>query len=85
MSKLTKQLKLVVKNGVIHAIYDDALIGLFEDATVSTRRASHVEPVDGGGWSADLSPVGGPMLWNFKTRKDALDAEARYINQHVIV
>jgi hypothetical protein len=87
MSKPSKQLKLVVKGGIIQSIYDDALVPLFDQARkVDMRRASHVEP-DAGlrvGWSADLSPVGGPVLRYFKTRQDALDAEAQYINQHVI-
>jgi hypothetical protein len=85
MSKKNKRLKLVVKNGGdILAIYDDSLVAMFgEAASVETRRASHVEP-DGAEWSADLSPVGGPILRNFETRKGALDAEVRYINQHVI-
>ena len=83
MSKSNKQLKLVVKNGVITAIYDDALIPLFDGAEVNTMRASHVEP-RGAGWEADLSPVGGPLLTGFKTRSEALGAEVSYLNEHVI-
>lgn len=84
MSKQSKLLKLVVKGGDILAIYDDALVAMFgEAAKVETRRASNVEP-DGQGWSADLSPVGGPILRDFKTRKDALDAEVRWLDQHVV-
>lgn len=84
----SKQLKLVIKDGgVITAIYDDALVPLFDQANkVDVRRASHVEPEPGlrVGWVADMSPVGGPKLRYFKTRKDALDAEVQYINQHVV-
>lgn len=84
MSKQNKLLKLVVKNGSILAIYDDSLVAMFGEAErVTTRRASHVEP-DGEGWSADLSPVGGPILNGFTTRKAALDAEVRYLDQHVV-
>ncbi len=91
MRKPVKQLKLVIKDGKIRSIYDDALAAMFPHAEVSIVRASHVEPYTVGpkldrltGWSADLSPVGGPLLANFKTRQEALDAEVRYINQHVI-
>lgn len=84
MNKHNKQLKLVVKNGEIMAIYNDALIGLYGDATcVETRRASHVEP-RGAGWDADLSPVGGPLLAGFRTRAEALSAEVKYLNDHII-
>ncbi len=80
----TKTLKLVVKAGRIQAIYDDEMIGLFPFNKVTVMRASHVEPQSRGGWSADLTPVGGPILKDFLTRKQALDAEAQYINQHVL-
>jgi hypothetical protein len=86
MSKSRKQLKLVIKDGEITSIYDDALVPLIEQsATVETTRASHVEPskVAWFGWCADLSPIGGPRL-TFKTRQEALDAEVQYINRHVI-
>lgn len=87
MSKPSKSLKLVVKNGgQITSIYDDALLPLMDQAeNVETRRASHVEPskVARIGWCADLSPVDGPKL-TFKSRKAALNAEVRWINQHVI-
>lgn len=45
-------------------------------------RASHVEPWDADPmqWGADLSPVGGPMLGPFTTRRAALDAEVAWLN-----
>ena len=86
MSKPNKTIKLVVKNGgEITGIYDDELVGLMVDAgSVKTTRASHVEPASNGGWYADMSPVGGPMLRGFITRQQALDAEVLYLNQHII-
>jgi hypothetical protein len=79
-----KELKLVIKDGIITAIYDDALTRLFPDADVSIKRASHVEP-DGRTWSADLRPVSGPMLTGFTTRQAALDAEVAYLKERVVV
>lgn len=89
MNKPVKQLKLVVKDGgIIHSIYDDALIPILDEAEVAQiGRASHVEPRVREGasyWQADLTPVGGPILTNFKTRKEALDAEVQYLNRHII-
>jgi hypothetical protein len=91
MSKPNKQLKLVVKDGVIQSIYDDALVALLDQAeSFAVDRASHVEPhtaIWGDGvsyWQADLRPVGGPILTGFTTRKEALDAEVQYINRHVV-
>ncbi len=89
MSKPSKQLKLVVKAGRIKAIYDDALTALFDGAEVKVERASHVEPQFGlrsfvNGWYADMRPVDGPVMVGFNTRQEALDAEVRYINQHVL-
>lgn len=92
MRRQRKKLTLVVSDGgSIKAIYDDALVPLMDQAeSVVTRRASHVEPSitewgDGRSyWTADLSPVGGPMLTGFTTRKAALDAEVEYLRGHVI-
>jgi hypothetical protein len=87
MSKLNKNLKLIVEGGTIRAIYDDALTVLMRGAKrVRIARASHVEPNDNGfcSWSADMSPVGGPKLLGFRTRQEALDAEREYLDRHVI-
>lgn len=85
-SKSVKRLKLVVKNGgMIHAIYDDSFVVFADDAEfISRQRASHVEPYGVFGWQADMRPVGGPILKGFATRAEALSAEVRYINRHVI-
>ena len=49
-----------------------------------TVRASHVEPADGGGWTADLSPSGGPLLGPFPLRSAALAAEADWLTRHLL-
>jgi len=71
-------------DGTMQFVYSDDMAGLLGglgDAT--TRRASHVEPC-GTGWSADMSPVGGPVLLDngrpFSTREAALKAELAWLD-----
>lgn len=50
-------------DGLVRTIYSDALAPLCRDlGATTTRRASHVEPCDGG-WLADMTPSGGPLLF----------------------
>jgi hypothetical protein len=49
---------------------------------VTIKRVSHVEPTTDGRWSADLSPVNGPILGPFEKRKDALDAEVTWLHEN---
>jgi hypothetical protein len=64
-------------------IYDDRLAGLCEEGDSVTQRASHVEPADGGGWTADMSPVNGPVLGPFRLREEALDAEVEWLRKEM--
>jgi hypothetical protein len=71
--------------GVCTLIYNDALEALLEEGSAEVRRASHVEPHPAGGWTADMSPVGGPVLYAadgkpFKLRSEALAAEVAYLS-----
>lgn len=66
--------------GVIRFIYRDDLAELIDHGPATTRRASHVEPAAGGGWSADLAPSGGPVLGPFRLRADALAAELAWLD-----
>ena len=66
---------LVVRtNGTVECLYDDSL-DLTGLGRLTIARASHVEPNPTGQWTADLSPVGGPVLGPFRTRTEALHAE----------
>ncbi len=69
-------------DGSVQALYGEA-IDLAELGGCSLRRASHVEPAAGGGWAADLSPVGGPLLGPFRRRSEALRAEEQWLNHHL--
>ena len=70
-------------DGQVQFIYDDRLAQLFGGEAAETRRASHVEPAAGGGWTADMGPVGGPVLKDagmpFATRAAALAAEHEWL------
>jgi len=70
------------EDGSIGAIHNDALADLYDEGQTTIKRASHVEPVDGGeqvNWVADLSPVGGPKLGPYRLRSEALQAEVEWL------
>ena len=77
------EMKVVVKGGQIRCIYSDDLAPLMGQGHAVTRRASHVEPCDGG-WQADLSPVEGPVLGPFGLRSTALTEEVNWLRDHNI-
>jgi hypothetical protein len=60
-------------------IYDDRIRGLTDHGTATIERASHVEPTADNRWSADMSPVGGPVLGPFDTREEALKSEVEWL------
>jgi len=69
---------LVLPDGSVRAIYAEEIdLGLFGSPCIT--RASHVEPDEKGRWSADLSPVKGPVLGLFDHRSDALQAEQSWL------
>lgn len=74
----------ITPKGDVQFIWDDRLAGLFESGSGTIRRASHVEPTEDGMWTADLSPVKGPILGPFKRRAEALNAEVKWLKQYVI-
>ena len=77
MSQIT-----ITPDGSLRFIYADELAGLLELGTSNVRRASHVEPAEGGGWSADMGPMNGPVLGPFKLRGEALAAETEWLREH---
>jgi hypothetical protein len=76
MSKL-----IIDQTGSIAFIYTDELRELLTEGRAEIRRVSHVEPVTGGGWAADMSPIGGPMLAVCETRADALASELAFLER----
>ena len=68
---------------MVQFVYDDALATLaIELGQAVTKRASHVEPV-GAGWTADMGPIGGPVLGPFKLHADAIAAELAWIRERM--
>lgn len=78
-----QELKFAVEaDGAVVTIYDDCHADLFDESSVTVTRASHVEPSEGG-WSADMTPVGGSILGPYRLRQEALDAEVEYL-KHIL-
>jgi len=79
---MANHIELVVRPcGNVRMIYDETL-----DASllgqVRVTRGSHVEPTHDGQWTADLHPVGGPVLGPFRFRSEALTAEITWLRRH---
>lgn len=80
---MAQELTLTFDESGARCIYDDLLAPTLEAlGEVSIARASHVEPVPGG-WSADMSPVSGPVLGPFVLRGDALAAEVAWLRENL--
>tara|TARA_B100001109_G_scaffold215974_1_gene185193 strand:+ start:769 stop:1032 length:264 start_codon:yes stop_codon:yes gene_type:complete len=81
---MTQAIDIIISpQGEIRYIYNDALLSLTSLGAATIKRASHVEPCDGG-WQADLGPVNGPILGPFTTRQEALQQEVNWLLQHNI-
>ena len=81
---MATQIINVKRDGTIQFVYDDRLRGLLKQGEAKVTRASSVEPDEKNQWCADLAPVGGPKLGPFAERQAALDAEVRWLNEHVL-
>ena len=75
---------LVTPTGSIRCVYGEA-VNLHRLGRLSIQRGSHVEPTADGQWTADLSPVNGPLLGPFSKRADALAAEVAWLLEHWLV
>ncbi len=75
---------VIETNGNMRMVYDES-IDLHSIGHVNIRRGSHVEPVACGQWTADLSPVDGPVLGPFKSRSEALVAEVAWLQRNWLI
>ena len=71
---------IIDSNGTVRCVYGEE-IELAVLGDVGIARGSHVEPATGG-WTADLSPVSGPVLGPFRQRSEALKAELCWLNEN---
>ena len=72
---------VIQPNGTVRCVYgEDIELAALGDVRIA--RGSHVEPATDGGWTADLSPVNGPVLGPFRQRSAALKAERCWLNEH---
>ena len=72
---------LIQSDGAVRCLYGEEL-NLKVLGRLSIRRGSHVEPTGNGQWTADMSPMNGPVLGPFRARSDALSAERTWLEQH---
>ncbi|QDV19503.1 hypothetical protein Pan153_41690 [Gimesia panareensis] len=72
---------MITPEATIRCLYDETL-DLSSLGTPQIQRGSHVEPTTDGNWTADLSPVSGPLLGPFTRRSEALAAEVAWLEQH---
>ena len=75
---------VITPTGLVRCVYGEEL-DLRVLGRQSIRRGSHVEPTDDGCWTADLAPVGGPILGPFEHRCSALEAEVAWLSEHWLV
>lgn len=71
-----------IENGHVQFVWSDELADLVETGETTVRRVSNVEPSPGGGWTADMGPVDGPVLGPFALRQTALDAERAWLTEY---
>ena len=74
---------IISTDGTLHFVWSDDLAALRQLGETHIRRASHVEPADGGRWTADMGPMGGPVLGPFDLHQDAIQAERAWLLKHV--
>lgn len=71
--------------GGVRTIHSDAIVPILREVgpVKITKHVSHVDPDEGGDWWADMSPIAADVrLGPFKTRAEALAAEAAWIEAH---
>jgi hypothetical protein len=72
---------LVESRGTVRCVYGED-IDLSQLGRLSIQHGVHVEPTADGQWTADLSPVYGPLLGPYFNRTEALAAEVAWLQTH---
>ena len=82
MTEVQKEMQMLVQTtGAVRCVYGEEL-DLQRLGRLTITRGSHVEPTADGQWTADMSPVTGPVLGPFPSRSDALTAERQWLEKH---
>jgi hypothetical protein len=68
-------------HGNMRCVYSET-IDLRQIGQLTITRASHVEPTPAGHWTANLEPIGGPVLGPFSHRTEALAAESQWLSDN---
>lgn len=75
----------VDERNITTIVHDDELFALFrEEGESITSRATHCEPHGDGQWAIDLGPSGGPIVFGFDSKKEAVDVEVQWLEQNVL-
>jgi len=69
---------IITPNGQGRCIYGEA-IDLTTLGELTVQRGSHVEPTPDAQWTADMSPVSGPVLGPYRRRSEAIAAERDWL------
>ena len=69
---------IITANGQGRCIYAED-IDLSTLGKLTIRRGSHVEPTPDARWTADMSPVDGPILGPFQCWSEAIAAERDWL------
>ena len=72
---------IIRPDGHAQCLYGEEL-DLHSLGRLTIQRGSHVEPTADGRWTADLWPVGGPLLGPFENRSAALTAEQNWLERN---
>ena len=72
---------LIRPDGLVRCIYSETF-DLSSLGNLAIARGSHVEPMSDGNWTADMTPVDGPILGPFERRSTALRAEQDWLELH---
>jgi hypothetical protein len=75
----------VSDDNITSFVHDDEMAAMLNGHGESlTVRATHCEPQANGNWAIDLGPSGGPVVFGFESKRDALFAEVQWLEQNVL-
>lgn len=72
---------IITTTGQGRCVYDET-IDLTMLGKLTIRRGSHVEPTPDTQWTADMSPVNGPILGPFTRWSEAITAERGWLAEN---